>query len=561
MLVKFIRNIILCIFLTFAATTKAQNFEEPVKIGPIEISIAWCEDLQNLSAFLTAFSNFNFPVTGVPGVAFGFVAENNVVLEYCSFLARLKGLSLQEASLLTLEFGNRQTGNKLDEEYELTKSILDIKDAFFDENGQRRGDVKLRAQSIATTLNRSIRTISDYSDNNFGTTFDLRTRQEREAEMAKVTQVAYRRAKIQDILTCPAPKFVDPELDDIWEKQVRPLEEDIRILEAKVDFFYNALLSMGIKFLDSDEIDKYNRDTYNLMTKTYRYVPQTLTAQVKTEKQVQRDLPGDAPVTEDKTEFVEATVNKTYQVFCRGKNDPNKLDERCTFDTIQEYQTQYITNYSKKWDGYVASQVVQNTYGIFDGASRQEKPYIDNSILCNRGQIMERFDQNQPDFYDRVQEEYDRCVVMMQQEIRQSGGLFVFYVSQLLKDQEELMRAQASIWTFESYHFGFFRTLSTQENNDPAGPFEQETVQCAPIENLALLQQKTAEMMATNAEINQLLVEQSFKQYNLMQEQERKRIAEEEEYKRQRRIQDEIDRRKKLPYAGQVTFPDIERGF
>ncbi|MCP4914503.1 MAG: hypothetical protein GY909_15415 [Oligoflexia bacterium] len=555
--------ITLLFLILMTSTIKAQDFDKPVNVGGLSVDLRFCGHYDKIAGIASAWSNVNFPVNGGAGVAWGAISTSNVILDFCSFLARMKNLSTSEKIFSSAEYLNKLTNNKFNEDLNFAREVWDIKDVFIDDNGKSRPLSQIATRRQSLKLNRFYKTATDYSDLRLGTNINTRTRAKLEADMAKISRVAYRRSLNAETMSCPkAPTNED--YGNIYEKEVIPQEENIEKYLAHVNFYNEALSAMAYRFTNGEkEHTDFLKELNRLQVKTFEYNIQVREASVETVKFKKKNLSNDASPTESRTEEYKETIKKKYQTFCGAKGNPNNLSGSCPLKTNGKLLPDFIAKWESKWKTWAFSQATSETRGLLDAPveKKVEREFQDFSILCNKGEIREKHDFNSSDFRENVEKDYGECIENKKMAIKKSGSLLSFYATSLVQYTKKLKQARAHIWTFESYHLGYFRNVEQKEVSDEAGIYTQEEVKCAPVKNLAALNLKMAEAMALNTEINQMLVEQAFEQKVMMQAQREKEALLEKEATRRRKLEEERKRRSKVDYKDYVTFPELNRGF
>lgn len=489
--------------------------------------------------------------------------ESNVVLEFCDFLARLKHLTVAELAFSALEFGNVMLGGKHDNHINFLRDTYDLSGAILDENGKLRPTAQLYTRGTATRLNAFIKSASDYSDAELGTDFNSRTRQQVEADMSRIAQLSYRRALNQEVSSCPTPNNTSSDYEKIYNNEVVPQQENIEQYDAMIEFYSRALSTMGAKISSSDDEHKeYLKSLSYLQVKSFSYKIEVQSVKVDSVKKRKLNVSDDADPMEPRTEEYTVQIDKKFQTFCGQKSEPKDLTASCPLDENPEYLTKFLADYQYKWKTWTMGQAPLEKRGFLDSPIvRVEDRFKDFHIICNKGKIREKYDPEDPDTFDNIEKDYQACINESNESIDKTGDLLTYYATELVDNIRKKKMAQGHLWTFESYHLGSFRNVQEASAEDSAGVYAQEKVECSPITNLGLLQQKQAETMAINAEINQMLVEKAFEQNALMQakEEEEKRKAEERE--RRLLMEEELERRRNLPYTPNVSFPKLENPF
>lgn len=547
------KNILILFFILM--TSFNLNAEENAKIGPFSVDLKFCRDIDKWSGILSAYSNIQLPVTGVVGFTSGMLSTTSPLIDFCQYLTQMASLDTEGQIFKTLEYANKLSGNQHDDEMNLLQDTWGMSTTIYD---MEKGEFKKGVWESASThrrLNRLIRTAGDYYDKKSGTDtpLDIQTRAEAERDMERLARVAYRRSLINETLKCPNPDSSNEEFNKVYDKEIAPQEEMIEQQQVYTDFYRMALLSMGPKFLNKDEINDYINAVNRLALSSSYFFSEV--KQKKTETTRMRKVSDNkrSKATDPKVESYKEKINLNYQVF----------KVRVETSILQGF----IKKYAKRWRSYTTNVGMSSTRGVLtdeqggagfmSGNKRKvEDEFKDFSILCNKGRISQRFNRNDPEFDNRRQQAYDDCVKNTSTEIKKQGGLLEFYAQDLFQRERRTKDLRANIWTAESYYLGRFRNITEAQDQKSVEGFSQQEVQCAPINNLATLNQMSLKQQAANAELNQMIVEQLFKQNSIREAELADKKKKEEEAKRMAEIEKERRRRQNSEYYPHVNIPE-----
>lgn len=547
------RNLhILILFLTFILSRNAMAFDpnQTAKIGPISLNLAFCEKIDKISGIVNAFTNVQWPVTGF-GVTMGVMQKSNVILEFCDFLTRLKQMDTTDKIFAAADYGNKLMGNKFDDQIGIMKSTWEIKDVFIDEGGKGRPIAKLATARNAARLNSYYKELGDFYDKhlNTGDPINIRNRGQMESDMNRLNQIAYQKAIITDVTNCPKTNPNNAKYSSVYDNDVVPTQAIVDAKNENMNFYSNSIRKMGIKISTNDRA--YNQflkdlNTFETGVATYGIVVRTEKAGSITKVPV-TPTPTDpmAPKYTDKS----INIDKKYQTF----NIDNHNEEIDTFSK----------KYAGAWKTWTKSQSVQETRGFLSGGIfadsviKIEDEFKDPSIFCNKAEINRKFGNSTPAAQKKSDDEYNKCVRESNTEISKAGGLFAFYTQQYAKEIQEYRKAQGKIWTIESYHLGYFRTIDGSVSPDG---FTQDKVSCAPIDNLAKVNELGVKTEQINAELNQMMVEQLMKKNQQAEMDRATTQAKKDEEERKIMIQQENDRRNSMDYAKYIDYPQSGGG-
>lgn len=544
------KNIFILLMLIMTLTPGEIHAFDPnqtAKIGPISVNLAFCEKIDKMSGILNAFTNVQWPVTGVPGIAMGVLQRSNVILDFCDFLTRLQQMDTTDKIFAAADYGNKLMGNKFDDQIGIMRSSWDIKDVFIDSSGKGRPIAKIATAANAARLNSYYKESADFYDKhlNTGDPVNVRNRAQMEGDLNRLNQIAYQKSIINDMSNCPKTNPKNAKYANVYENDVVPQQTIADIKQENITFYSNALRRMGIKFSnDEPKYLSYLKDLNNFETNVAVY-----SIVVRTEKADSVTKVAVTPVPTDPKENRykdQATkIDKKYQTFQVG----NHNDEIDTF----------LKKYNTAWKTWTKSQSVQETRGFLSGGvfgdsiTKIEDEFKDLSIFCNRSEISRKLGSSSPStLQSRTEEEYAKCIKESNTAIAKSGGLFSFYVNEYAKEIQNYKVAQGKIWTIESYHLGYFRTVDGTVNPDG---FTQDKVSCAPIENLAKVNELGLQTEQINANLNQMIVEQLMKKNQQTELDRAQAQTAKEEEDRRMLIQQENIRRNSYDYSKLIDYP------
>lgn len=533
--------------MTFVNKTYAYDVNDTAKIGPISVNLAFCEKIDKISGILNAFTNVSWPVTGVPGITMGVLQRSNVILDFCDFLTRLNQMNTTDKIFSAADYGNKLMGNKFDDQIGIMKSTWDIKDVFIDESGKGRPISKIATASNASRLNSYYKEATDYYDKhlNTGDPINVRNRSEMEGDLNRLNQIAYQKSIINDMTNCPKTDPKNAKYDRVYENDVVPQQDIVDSKFENMTFYSNSLRSMGIK-ISNDEA-KYKDYLKNL--NAFETSVAVYTIQVATEKadSLKKVLVSPAPKDPKENRYKDQTtkIDKKYQRF-DAKNHPDEIDK-------------FLKKYNTPWTTWTKSRSVQETTGFLSGGlfadsiTKIEDEFKDPEVFCNRAEITRKLGTSNPTtLSERTQQEFEKCVKDTNVSIAKAGGLFSFYVNQYAKEILDHKLAQGKIWTIESYHLGYFRTVNGQMDLDG---FTQDKVACAPIDNLAKVNELGVKTEQINANLNQMIVEQLMKKNQQAELERAQSQTEKDEEDRRMLIQQENNRRNSYDYTKLKDYP------
>ncbi len=532
-------------------------------IGGIELDLKMCRDVDKWSGVIATYSNVQFPISGAPGITTGLMQNTSIIVDYCQFLTQMGSLDTQGQISKAMDFANKQTGENHNDEINLYQDLMSFTNQVYDfESGKGRKGA-FESASTHRQFVRLLKSSSAYYDKNYAgdDPIGIQSKREAERDMNRLSKIAYQRALIKEAMSCPKPKD-DKDYGEVYQKEIVPQQELIDQYEVYTTFYRQALASMGPKFLNKDEHRQYLLDLNRLsMKSSFMHVEVEEKTEETTKLREKTNIDPNNP-TEEKTETYQENLKFKYQLFTVRANRKILQD--------------FIKKYSSRWKDWTTHEALQGSrgtltneqgeLGFLDGNRRKvEDEFKDFSIMCNRGRISQRvasaYGRDAADFRERVNTEYEKCKKESATDIKKTGGLLTFYANDLYAKEKKIKELRGNIWTAESFHLGHFRTISEVPSEDSLEGITQQEVQCAPIKNLAVMNKLSLKQQAANAELNQIIVEQLFKQNQAREAEIQRRRKAEEEARRRAEIEKEMERRRDSEYHRKLNIPEPRMGF
>jgi hypothetical protein len=519
---------ILKISFLLALSSTAWSFDETqtVKIGPLSLNLKYCEQVDKVSSIVNSFSNVKWPVTGAPGVTMGIMQRSSVIIEFCDYLMRLKSLSTEDGIWASADYLNKLTGNKWDDHLSFARSTYDMKDVFIDSSGKGRKLATLANAGTASRLNSYYKESSDYYDNHLAdpnSKLNVRNRQQMEGDLSQMASLSNRQAILKDIVNCPDPTAVSSKISDEaqakYDSFVAPANTSIEKLTADLEFYSQALRSMGVKISrDEKELSAYLDALKSLESKSISF--NSTATKMQKESLVKSKNPSKAKGA-PKTIEKKTMIDYNYKVF--GTD--------ATGNFLDAFKKRYVAD----WKSWTTSQVVQNTYGLLDGPTKRvEDEFKDTDILCPPSKYLQDLAANSS------QEEYEKfkaakkaeCLQQENKKIGDSGGLLGFYADKIFDTTKNLKAAQSSVWSYESKYLDIQRSVTGSN----LSTVPNQSVSCGELSSVTALANIGNQMSAVGLEIEQKNLEIAVK---LSIEQERQDSS-------AKQRQDESERKKLL---------------
>lgn len=472
-----------------------------VSLGGLEVNLSFCSQVSKLAGILQAYTIVQWPVAGVPGITMGMLSNNSVVLDFCDFLTQLEQMDTTNAVFFSAQYLNQLTNKKWDDNFKqidrmwnLTNSLVDLETGTY-----RQG--ALESASTHREINDFIKDSSDWYSNRFnGTDSDIKTRSEREAQVNSLARISYQRALLKEATNCPEPN-TDINYANLYSKQVAPLEKARDEAQEDMQFYKDFLYSMGSKLsANASEATQYYADLEKLPLLGVTYKQVSSKGEKTTYKPKKSGSGANATVTQEKQ-----TIDTVVQTTTAVQND--------------EYFNAFKNAYADKWKTWVTAQwVSQGSYGLLDDPeAKVVAEFKDISSECNKSRIARKLDDTKSTFEKDLEAEFKRCQDNVNVNQKNSENLLNYYLTKYSNAIYAYKNNSAKMWSFESKYLGRNRSISQNTSTDN---FQQEEVKCEA--NLQPIEMEKLKLKLQNveAELNQQIATESFKQTVMMQEQQ-----------------------------------------
>lgn len=479
---------------------------EAVPLGPFDVSIGLCKNIQFVGSIVNAYANAAFPVTGQPGFVVMMIQNTNPIITLCDFIMQLSVADTTEAIFLTADKLNEITEQKWDDHLRLMKQTYKVANSVYDFNsGQRRAGT-LDAASLANDVGQWQRMVTDLSTGNNPQA--IRKRQEYDNQVQELANIAHDRAILKEGTTCPQVDSSAPDYNAIVDKELIPRQNTVQETEAELNFIRYQLIDLGPRFINGvEEIKKYYDDVQNIFALGVTFKVTETSRNVKTSKPTGATKADGTAVRQDKN------ITQTIQ----------------TFSTLTNSQifTDFRAKYEKKYQAWAANFWQLNS-GTEGGRGTLQDIFKPLAYECNETKLMSGYKSLQPDEYERKKIElFKKCQTSNQMDQKRVVSLMNTYVDNLRSVLYTNKKAQGEIWSLESKYLGRQRSISL---NKGAENFFTESVVCTKTPemiDLEMIQTKQAEV---NASYNQIIARETVK--NAMMR--------DEEIRRQKEIADDI---------------------
>lgn len=470
-----------------------------VNLGPFKLTVPFCERVQNISQILNSYTNVQWPVTGVPGVAWGLVQNTSVVLDMCQYIIQLEQLDNQRAIFFTANYLNTLTERKWNDHIQQMNRTWDLANTVYDFEGGQFRPGALKSKQTHRTINDFYKeTYKYYNKNINGKDVELKTQGERQRDLNSFARLSYRRAILQDALNCPGGNKMNGNKDyeKILKTEIQPREDKKLDAQDNYTFFRQKLLQMGPKFSNTqEELDIFIKEMDKLMTAGVEYEIKT---QYKTEATTR---PG--------------TMGKDGVVSAPKKDNIRRPVQSFDVKTFPELFEKFKQTYVPKWTEWVTIQVVsRGSRGLLvDPRGRIEDEFRDLRFECSPQKLMRGIPTSRADYQKLREERVERCKVEAQMNQKEAENLLGYYVDQFRISLTEYKKMNAYIWTQESIHLGTTRAVSQNSNEG----FTQEQVTCAEKMSPAEMQKLGLKQQQVEAELAEQQAIELKKQTTMMQ--------------------------------------------
>ncbi len=441
-----------------------------------------------------------FPPFIAPGIVMGFATRTSVIVVLCQLLYDIAAGDTQKAIYATANFLNDQTDKKwthhldfADQTWNLANNLYD-----FESGTQRKGT--LSSASTHRDINDYMRTSYSWYHKTFnGKDAQLKSRGEREQEMNQFAGMAYRRAILSEATNCPIPEG-NVNYEKVYKTEIKPAE--IKRDESNDDIYFirGKLLEMGPRFMnDQGELNRYVEGVERMMSQgvTYQITYKDKTDVSKKPHPTRKNRDGSVLM-------VEKQIKTKTQVW----------NARLFSDVFENFKKQW----SGQWSSWVTAQYLQNSQGLLaDPKAKVEAEFVDMNFECNPTRLMRGVSTDRPD-YEKLQEDrYNQCISNTRMNQKAAENLLNFYTTQLQQSLLNLKKANATIWTAESWYLGTMRAVNTK---DATEGFQQEQVSCEGSNDLspAEMEKLKIKQKGVTVEYKEFISKQYTKKTSMMEE-------------------------------------------
>lgn len=498
----------LILILLFVVSSYKPQPAYAAKLGPFSVDRKFCENVDAIAGVLNAFQMIQWPVIGMPGIVLGISQKTSVLLDLCKYIIQLEQLRGVEASFFVMDSLNQLTGNKWDEELQLTRDSWSLANSFHDFDGQggSRGlDARRQAREVAR-WQRSYDAVSEKQA----------TKRQADVNLQKYVQSTARGAMLKDMLKCPSPSSA---LDDsTYLDEILPQEERLETALGEYLYYERKLADIGMQFIISDSsYDEYKSDVSTIVSEMFSIQATQSTYQkdnwVKTN---QRDKLG-----------VYKKINEPIDV---KYNEYRVVPKEELFSSFMLKWGNGWTMFAKReWAGHYAAIKNDQTapewlrWGQKTSIEEAEEVNISRKVPnykiaatiisdCPSTSIGASFNKQSADYHQKLTLAIAECERGARVSAVGYERALQYHLTQLQNALQAYNNATAILWTAESKYLGVHRI--DVAGYDPFGP-ESKGASCSnelsPIEITKVSAEIQAENNVQLAQINESLMKAEFR--------------------------------------------------
>jgi hypothetical protein len=504
---------------------------EAVPLGPFDVSIQLCQNLQFVSSIVNAWANATFPVTGTPGVVLMFIQQTSPLLDLCDFIIQLQQADTTEAIFLTADKLNNITEQKWDDYLRLTRTTYRLANSVYDfESGQKRAGT-IDAVTLATDVGEFQRQVTELSTGNNPQA--VKQRQENDQRISELANIAHERAILKEGTTCPEVAPNTPDYYKVVEQEFAPRQKIVQTTESDLNFIRYQLIDLGPRFTQGvPEVEKYYADVQNLFALGVTY-------NVSDKAQIKNTVKPTGKANKDGTAIRKAQpMTQATQVFTALINT----------QVFSEFRSKYEKSYSL-W----ASSFWKLHSDTEGGMNLLNSVFRPLSFECNETRLMQGYEKLSTDEYAKKRvERFKLCESSNAPNEKKAAGLMGVYIAALKDSLYMNKKAQGELWGLESKYLGRKRSVSL----DQTGNYFQEAVVCEKTPELIDLELIQAKQQEVNAGYNEIIARETLKDA-MVRDEEIRRQKEIAEQNRQKRDQIERDNRSVKEIISVPVAPDL----
>lgn len=449
------------------------------------------------------------PVIPFVGFTMGLVQYDSVIMQTCNLLINIDRVDTQSGILMTGNYLNQLTANKFDNELNTVDSVFNLSNSLYDfTSGAFRQGSLANANNHQKALNVMDNITKVYNKRTKNKNEGIETKAQRRAELESVTRASYKRAIIEESISCPSPQG-NKDLVKQWQDYVPVRQERIKEETTKSDYYYDTFTKMGPDFIvDAAELQEYLNLLNTLRHNSIRYRTTTGTySEDDTETSSQLDREGYPK---------KKTVKKTRAI--------NLFTAAIDAQVVNNFRTKY----SKKWEAYIKGQVLSaGLFGLMDDKKgRIEAKYRNYAFECSEVQLSRTLGLNpsDPSYYTRLNQEQLLCRDRLKIRANEMESLFENYLNRLTLSLTVASRNQAEVWNFEAQKMGYNREVESIDLSGPPGNYQKTKVSCSNKLEVSELKRLSMENKKINNELKETWAKAKVQNNLIKQEEDKKTV-------------------------------------
>jgi hypothetical protein len=511
-----------------------------------------CDQMDKVSALIAPitvnpFQTLQITALGpVPGIILAMVQPDSVILDLCKMYKTLQTAKGLDKLKLIGDYTNVLTDNKFSEHISFMNASLDIGESLNNVNKMNQPAID-KFRSLAPRINSYLGSINDYYKYNTGDRIEtITSRNERDQNMNALARSSRDLAVYGAALECDtAENRPNTSSQNLYSRDVSTYQNEASLYRADIDYLFDRLKMMGIKFNNGNSgYEAYLRELYNLYNLGVTYEGNIKSYNEKTDYQ---DPNG-------KTQ--KKDTPRSYQLISVS-NNPRLFDE-------------FQKEYKGKWDDYISSNFASETKGFLDSRSgRIQEEFYDYSFECRDSFIYDSVKAKNSDYFviendprkeRAIRSESDECKKHIDKSPGKLKNIFVLYTELLKTTLPKYKKAQAQIWTIDSYYNGSFRSITKGVvGNDPNGPVREE-VSCSKSINLIEQANLKLKIKEESSNLRQQALEELNKETIREETSRAQARSNKDEEDRRVLIQQEAQRRNSWDYSKYKDYPESSGG-
>lgn len=525
------------ILLTFLMSTQAyslnfSNLNEEV-----------CQKTEEVRGYINSIGNLDGVFSGVsgPGSVFSFMKADNIIVEYCSYVAEMKGLETTEDILDKAEKLNKITDSGFTDEINLTRNTFDLANSVYDFEENEFNSSQILTPRMTRKLNRYYKDVGQYYNENMADSaddmIDVRSRRQRENDISRLAKIARRRAIIEEATNCGDRSKLRSNVNyqKIYDSQLKPKYNELDESEYIISFHHRMIERMSPKLVSNEaEMEEFLVEFSNLTLNSYKLTYNVATdTRGSTEKVDNPNYDPEKRDIEENTKYIVKDKNITFKY------------QNYTIIENPKLKKSFKEKWGSRWRAYVTIEVLSSSRGIFNKPrQRVESKIYGYGINCSYYKIARKknLSRNDPAYRIKLKRYKKECDDAEAKKTSDAGGLLSLHIEEYLKALRIKRNAEKEIYTIESRYLDIHRRIETKDGQvEDFGPsYKREEITCSDSPSPALMAKQSQELTKVNAQLNQVIAENTHLQNSLLEkiiieqekdknERERKRILEAKE--------------------------------